>query len=253
MPLSHRVLRIKEVAQNEHQLCLKLKHRFVEEQDCIDQPAQVSESELTLEEARHNAGIIISTAMAEAESIIQKAKLQSALKATETAAKAKEEGYREGYRQAQEEAVAEAAKIRKQAQEVLNSAENERRQVIQGLEKELISLAREMAEKIICAQLKLEPAMVTEVAKQSIAIAENREKVTIYVHPDELKFYESHRSEMKQLLLGNATLYIIADGEVSPGGCKLETDNGKVDASLKARWQALCAHIIHDDHSEGAK
>lgn len=252
MQFSHRVLRIKNTGPGDNQICLDLKHQFKAgtEQDssaaCKDSP------QLTMEEARQNAALIMHKAWAEADSITQKTRIQSAVQIIEDAAKAKAEGYRDGYRQGLEEAAAEGERIRCQARDVLRAAEEERRKTLQELEAELINLAREMAEKIIHAQLNLDPELVIEIARESMAIAENRENVTLYVNPGELDTFENNQAELKQLLPGSAALYIIPDSVVRPGGCRLETGNGEVDASLEARWQALWEQICHGNY-KGAK
>ncbi|MEW5953977.1 MAG: FliH/SctL family protein [Bacillota bacterium] len=243
MPLSPKVLRVKDTSVGDKQIYLDLKHQFVPAEDKYGAAARREGLRLTMEEARQHADLIVHKAWAEAESIIQKTRIQSAVQVLEEAAKARDEGYRDGYRQGLEEAAAEAERVRRQARDVLRAAEEERRKTLRELESELLQLAREMAEKIIHTQLNLDPGLVLEIVRESIALAESREKITVYVNPGELELFEEHHSELKQLLPGNAFLCIIPDGVIKPGGCRLETGSGEVDASLETRWQALWEQI----------
>lgn len=243
MQFSHKVLRVLNQESADSQICLDLKHQFIKERIAHSNDIPGDVANITTEEARQNAALIIKKAWAEADSIIQNTKIQSAVQTLGEITRARDEGYREGYRQALAEAAAEAEKIRVQARDVLRAAEEERQKMLQNLEAELINLARDMAEKIILAQLNMAPDLVVEIARQSISMVAIREKTTVYVNPGELETYEAHRSELQQLLPGGAALYIIPDSTVQPGGCRLEADETEIDASLAARWKVLWEHI----------
>lgn len=247
MQFSPKVLRCKDQEVADNQVCLDIKHRFSKEVTECSNNIPGDYSNINNEQARQIADLIIKKAWAEADSIIQNTKIQSAAKTLEYITMSKEEGFREGYRdgyqQALEEAAVEAEKIRVQARDVLSAAEEERRKILRRMEDEMINLARDMAEKIVCNQLNMAPELVVDIARQCLSMVEAREKTTVYVNPGELEIFEMNRSELQQLLPGGTALYIIPDSMVQPGGCKLEADQTEIDASLAVRWQVLWEHI----------
>ena len=200
-----------------------------------------------LEEAGARAEEILAAARREAAAILEKAREEAGRLAGEAAARGREEGlaagreegYREGYRKALEEAAAEAGALREEARQVLRQAEEIRRATLAGLEGEVVALAREMAEKIVAAQLTLDPAVVLNIVHEALETARAREQAVLYVNPEQMAMVEERRQELEPALPPGTVLQIIGDPAVEPGGCRVETADGRVDASLKARWQAL--------------
>ncbi|RKO66905.1 FliH/SctL family protein [Desulfofundulus salinus] len=202
---------------------------------------------VSLEEARGKSEEILAAAQREAAAILEKARHEAEALARETAARAREEGlqegweegYREGYRKAVEDAAAGAQALREEARQVLQQAEEIRRATLEALEGEVVALAREMAEKIVAAQLTIDPTIVLNIVREALEAARIREQVVIYVNPEQKKLMEERREEILLILPPGTVLNIIGDPAIEPGGCRIETADGRVDATLDARWQAL--------------
>ncbi|MGB9804254.1 FliH/SctL family protein [Desulfofundulus sp.] len=201
----------------------------------------------SLDETRGKSEEILAAARREASAILEQARQEAEALAREEAARAREEGlqagreegYREGYRKALEDAAAEAQALREEARQVLLQAEEIRRATLEGLEGELVALAREMAEKIVAAQLTIDPAIVLNIVREALEAARIREQVVVYVNPEQKKLVEERREEILLSLPPGAVLNIIGDPAIKPGECRIETADGRVDATLESRWQAL--------------
>ncbi|AEG15351.1 Flagellar assembly protein FliH/Type III secretion system HrpE [Desulfofundulus kuznetsovii DSM 6115] len=199
------------------------------------------------DETRAKNEEILAAAQREAAAILEKARHEAEVLARETAARAREEGlqegweegYREGYRKAVEDAAAEARTLREEARQVLQQAEEIRRATLENLEGEVVALAREMAEKIVAAQLTIDPAIVLNIVREALEAARIREQVVIYVNPEQKQLMEERREEILLALPPGTVLNIIGDPAIEPGGCRIETADGRVDATLESRWQAL--------------
>ncbi|KUK82058.1 MAG: Flagellar biosynthesis/type III secretory pathway protein [Pelotomaculum thermopropionicum] len=159
-------------------------------------------------------------------------------------------GLREGYREGLEKAADEAGKIRAQAREVLDQAETIRRSTLEALEGEIIDLAREIAEKLLNLQLSLEPESVLGVAEEALRLVAGRTSVVLYVNPSELDLVESKKSAMLIQLPAKAELRVIADRSIQPGGCLVETERGRVDATLEKRREELFKALYGEVVSE---
>jgi len=196
-----------------------------------EQSAPVQPEEI-VSRARVEAGEIIRRANSEAERIKEDAY-------REAFDRGLREGIEQGYREGLEKAADEAGAIRAQARDVLDQAEMIRRSTLEALEGEIIDLAREIAEKLLNLQLSLEPESVLGVAEEALRLVAGRVSVVLYVNPSEWDLVESKKSEMLVHLPAKAELRVIADRSIQPGGCLIETERGRVDATLEKRKEEL--------------
>lgn len=189
-----------------------------------------------VEEARLKAQEIITEARSQGEQETEQIKQEAYQSAFDKGRKeGSEAGYRDGLTKANEEAVA----IRLQAEEVLAQAEKIRQQTLEKMEEEIVELAREIAEKLVSRQLTLDPGMVMQIAEESLRLVADRLQVVLYINPQEMELVETRRDHLESLLSERAQLQFIADGEIQPGGCRVETEQGRVDATMKTRWDQL--------------
>ncbi|MBM7854211.1 flagellar assembly protein FliH [Desulfohalotomaculum tongense] len=216
-------------------LVLELKKKFNQTPDEENTITPEEQADALLEEANRRAAEIVNEARREADELLEKARAE----AEEIKVAAQQQGYQDALQQAEDE----AAEIRRRAREVLNQAEEFRRQTLEAMEQEIISLGVEIAEKYIAAQLKLEPDTIVAVAQEAIQLVKDRERVTVYVNPDELPVYMEKKQQLEQSLSDRTTLVIIAAPQVKPGGCLVDTDRGTVDATADARWQEILKAI----------
>ncbi|WP_031518085.1 FliH/SctL family protein [Desulfofalx alkaliphila] len=189
---------------------------------------------------------LLAEANAQAEQIIQAAERQGAAivdKAKAEAEELKHKAQQQGYQEGMEKAYAEGDEIRRQARQVLEQAEEVRRQTLEAMEQEIISLAVDIAEKFISTQLRLEREIIVETARESIKLVKDRRQITIYVNPQEIDIYLAAKEQLQQMLGEEAKLNIIADAEIKPGGCLVNTEQGIVDATADSRWQSVLKAI----------
>jgi len=203
----------------------------------------LARAEETLSAARTAADELINQARLDAEKIKQEAYRQAQLESEQIKQEAHksafDQGYRDGCREGMAKANEEGETIREMALDVLKQAEESRRQVLSSLEGSIIELAREIAEKLLSVQLSLAPDIVVNVAMDSLRLVADRLHVVLYINPAELALYENKKEELIGLLPAKAELQIIADASVQPGGCRVDTDNGQVDATMETRREAL--------------
>jgi flagellar assembly protein FliH len=210
-------------------------------EDRLKQAAEVKLSaEQLIIEARRDAEQILAEARAKA----QREGTEIALAAEKAA---KEAGFAQGYQEGMTKAAAEGEEIRAVAQAVLEQSEETRRQTLAALEDNVTGLALEIAEKLVAAQLTLTPEAVCNIAKESLSLLENRLLVVLYINPAEMSLYESKMEELKAMLPVRAELQILSDAHVEPRGCRVETENGTVDATAETRRRAVLTALYGED------
>lgn len=159
------------------------------------------------------------------------------------------EGFEKGYREGMAKAEEEASDIRSQARDVLAQAEKLRRNTIESLEMEIIDLAREISEKLLSAQLTMDREVILGVASESLRLVSDRLNVVLYINPAELELVERKMDELKSLLPARGQLQVVSDSTVQPGGCKVETELGRVDATMETRRKALLKALYGKEQS----
>lgn len=231
---------IKDATVDDVPVDIKYHRRFVPPKvETVVEKVQANPEEQAagmLEQARHDAETLVQQAQHQAEEIVEAARAESD--------KIRQEAQQQGYMDGLKAAENEGEKIRQQAQQVLHQAEETRRQTFNEMEQEIINLAVTIAEKYLATQLRLDGNIVVEAAKEALHLVRDREQVTLYVNPEEAAVYLGSKQELEQVLSDRATLSIIMDEQVKPGGCLVQTEQGIVDATVDARWQEVIKAVF---------
>ncbi|RDV84673.1 FliH/SctL family protein [Ammonifex thiophilus] len=169
---------------------------------------------------------VIASLRAEAEALVSQARAEAERLKAEAVAEL-------------EAARREAGRLVEQAREAIRAAEEERRRLMAELEPELVNLAVTMARRLVAAELKLNPEVVLNVAKEALSLVRDRPYVLLLVNPEDLPLCQANRQKLEVLLPEGAVLRLLPDPRLGRGECQVETDQGVVDATFKARWEIL--------------
>ncbi|HBX23704.1 MAG TPA: hypothetical protein DEF34_08780 [Desulfotomaculum sp.] len=250
MPSLHRIIRRNEGAgEPKGHYNLALKTEFTFETSRLNKQRDETSgkynelSDAMLHQAKKEAAAIMDQAGVQAAAMLEEARQHAAAEVEKVKTAAAREGYEQGHQSALETAGEEAASIRSEARKVLAQAEDMRRQKFEQLKEELLSLAIEMAEKIVTRELETRSDVVLSIAEEAILLAGSREHVVLWINPAELEVCQTRRESLLALLPPRAELQIMTDPAIEPGGCVLENEYGKVDARLSNRWQNLLASL----------
>lgn len=161
------------------------------------------------------------------------------------------EGFDKGYREGMAKAAEESSDIRAQAIDVLDQAEKLRRSTMDSLEIEIINLACEIAERLLSVHLSMDREVILGVAAESLRMVADRLNVVLYINPDELELVENRMDEMKSILPARGQFQVVSDSAIQPGGCKVETEQGWVDATMETRREALLKALYGKEQNFG--
>lgn len=97
----------------------------------------------------------------------------------------------------------------------------------------LMAAAMGLARQIVRAELQTHPALIAEVAKDTVAaITGAAQRLELHVHPDDRPLVEQGAGE----LLSRRAVTLVDDGHLTRGGCVLRSEVGQVDAQVETRW-----------------
>ncbi len=108
-------------------------------------------------------------------------------------------------------------------------------------ERVLVALTLEAARRIAQQELNLDPAKVAAVVRDAVAsLGSAPRHVAVYVHPDD---YAALAEVFADETRSSEGWRLVADPEVLAGGCRVESEQASVVASLDARAAGL-AHTL---------
>ncbi|ABO50916.1 Flagellar biosynthesis/type III secretory pathway protein-like protein [Desulforamulus reducens MI-1] len=200
----------------------------------VNQEKQLSPEEIMVL-AQQQAAEMINRAKQEAKQIIQQTQSKAEAEARQMREQAKQAGWQEGITASQ----AEAEKIRQQASDVLRQSKEIYRQTLGKMEAEIVDLAVDIAERVVLTQLAVEPRTIMEIARECMDMVKNKPLVNLYVNHADYQMVQEGKNELLQGLPGKVEMNILVDNGITPGGCRIETDQGQVDATLETRWQEV--------------
>jgi type III secretion protein L len=134
-----------------------------------------------------------------------------------------------------ERALAEG---RREALRLLAAIERQRQEHLTKAEPQLIELALRIAEKILGAQLALQPESVRDVVARCMQEARGSSTLTVRVNPADLALLEQ---DLAALRAAAETDQVSLEGDPSlrRGGCIIETPGGQIDGRIDAQLDAI--------------
>jgi flagellar assembly protein FliH len=169
------------------------------------------------------------------EDIAMTAKLPTAAEVEHIHQQAHEEGYQAGAQKARDEAQRLAG--------IIGALDKELQQVDQQVAQNLLDLAMEIAKQMLQQALKVKPELILSVVNEAISeLPHFSQHVQLILHPSDAELVRSKMGEQ----LGHAGWKIFEDVQMERGGCRVETANSQIDASLTTRWKRVVSSIGQD-------
>jgi flagellar assembly protein FliH len=109
-------------------------------------------------------------------------------------------------------------------------------------EKELdraIELARLLAERVLGAELCLDPARIGDLARQALSEARGARRIAIVAHPDDAALLERTLADLGL----EPGARVIADASRERGSLRVETDLGVLDAEIAPQLDRLARRL----------
>lgn len=152
-------------------------------------------------------------------------------------------GYEEGWHQGRQEGLQEYQQLiteyHRQSQERLGQINEIHQRIYEESEQELVGLAVQIAQKLVCRQLDLDPGTVVDIVRTACQQARECERVIIYTAPAQLESLKSRREEIENQLYRAQKIDFIADPAIELGGCRLETEHGYIDATIDTMLEQI--------------
>jgi len=153
----------------------------------------------------------------------------------------REEGYAVGYAEGKTKARNENADLQARLRAIFASLGGVFADFDEQAERELVHLSVVFAQQLVRRELHIDPGELVPVVRESIGLLPSASRdIRVHIHPDDAPF-------VQDALRGgefDGGIKLVEDPLVSRGGCKVDTDASRIDATLETRLAALAARVL---------
>jgi flagellar assembly protein FliH len=157
---------------------------------------------------------------------------------------ARQAGYQDGYRDGlvalESFKQAFAAQMSAQLGTLVAAFDAEFAQLEAQIADSVAASATALARQVVRSELATRPEFVATVAAQAVeAVLLSARHIRVHVHPDDLALVKQGAADA----LAARGARLMADAAVSRGGCRIESDIGRIDAGIETRWAQAAATL----------
>jgi flagellar assembly protein FliH len=201
----------------------------------IDDIKEEEAYEKIIHRAKEEAEAIIKEAEREAVKLIEVAQIEGDKLKKSIEDEARAEGFKKGY----EEAKRQYESLIKEAEEIKKNAEEEYRELLNGVESDAVNVILDIAKKVIGEEISLNKDIILEVLRKGFEKCSNKDDITIKVSPEDHDFAVKNREKILSLAGGVGKLDIKKDPSLNAGDLIIETPYGSVDAGISTKLKKI--------------
>lgn len=181
---------------------------------------------------RQEAATILAQAQAQAEQIRRTAMedgKRAALEATEATLRARIE----------QQLQSVVSTLKNAIQEILTARERWQR----DWEQNALKLASAIAARICRREVEKVPLITVDLVREALQLAAGNQRVTLRVNPNDFQALKPHIEQMVSQLASVSDTRVIADPNISTGGCRVDTDFGSIDQQFEAQLARILEEL----------
>jgi len=197
--------------------------------------------EMLYQEAKIMVEDLINESKAKAERIIFEANCEAKkiLKsANKEADEIKSKAHLEGLEKGKEIGQAKVEDLKNLANDIIQKAYAERKNLLAQMEGEIIDFALKLAEKIIRSQLENKPEVTQNIIEDLLRIVQDSTQVTVKLSTADYEQFRHKEGELKSIL-NKGLLNIEADCTLNKGDCIVVSETGIVTAKINDQLEKL--------------
>jgi len=164
---------------------------------------------------------------------------------------AQQEGYDVGFEEGRQAGLkagqADIEQQLKYLEQIMISLNTPLKDLDQQIENDLMSLVSTMTRQLVRRELKTEPEHVIGAMRAALAVLPISErKLKIYLHPQDMELVKKGLS----LDDDGASWQWVEDPLLTRGGCRLETADTLIDATVEARLESVVNKMLGGERSD---
>jgi flagellar assembly protein FliH len=195
--------------------------------------------------ARQQADQLLAAAQTEAEQLKASAKAEGLAEGQRQGrAQGLEAGKKAGQQQALDEYRAELQNAVSALSSAATNIDTHRAHLeAQGLH-EVVRLALSVARRVSKRQAIIDAEVLAANLSEAMRLVIDASNIRIAIHPSQRKLLDEALPKLAISLPSLQHAQVIEDGEIAPGGCRVFTRNGLVDADLDVQLDRIAADLL---------
>ena len=165
---------------------------------------------------------------------------QAHLAALEREAFAK--GYAQGERAGIEAGGKRAEAMLRRVAQTLTDLSGLRETLIHQTERQMVQLALTIARRIVLREVSLDPELIAAMAHVALQKLGTSSPATIRLHPEDYTVV-AHEGER----WGGGQVTVVPDPSIARGGCLVESEFGRIDASVDRQFEEMTRALLGDE------
>ena len=106
-------------------------------------------------------------------------------------------------------------------------------------EQSAVKLATDIAQRIIRRELREQPEIALDVIRGALELAAGSADMTVRMNPTDYENLGSQVQQLAESICQLAPADVVADAEVAPGGCRVDTRFGEIDAQIESQLRRV--------------
>src|SRR6185503_13422431 len=96
-----------------------------------------------------------------------------------------------------------------------------------------------IAARIVRREIAQEPQIALDLIAEALKLAAGAEEITLYLNPTDYENLGSQINRLAESLCRLAPGAVVADGNITAGGCRVETKYGEIDQQIEAQLRRI--------------
>ena len=194
-----------------------------------------------LDDAAIEADTMLSKAFGEAEEIRQqilREKQEWEQQRSLLTEESRQLGFEQGYQEGRNQGYEEYRQTIMFAQETVDAAKQDYQNHIDSSEKVILDLGVKIAGKILGEKLAADEGFLTLV-KRALKNSRDYKDIQLHVHPKHYQELLAQKEELIAIFPKDIDFYIYPDDDLEETSCIIESENGRVDASVDSQLEEV--------------
>ena len=160
-----------------------------------------------------------------------------------------QEGFEQGRREGLADAAREIAQKVAELDALMNTLVHPLEKLDEEVEQQLVQLCVLLTRHLVRRELRTSPEEILGTLREALALLPAAQRdVRIFVHPDDARLVRSHWEGEEQ----ERRWRLVEDPTISRGGCRIESERSRIDATVEQRLNALMTQFLGGDREEDA-
>jgi len=106
---------------------------------------------------------------------------------------------------------------------------------LQRWQESAVRVATVIAERVVRREIEQQPEITVDLIREALELAAGSAEIVLRVSPKDMETLGSQVQQVVESLEHLAPAKVVADKEISPGGCRVETKFGSIDQQVEAQ------------------